>query len=175
MSSALSTAPYGEPLYLTRPASSPYYNASHHHLQREVRSYVDEHLVPHCPKWEAQGYIDDDAWALHSKLGYVAVSIYPLAPSEFYRGQRLPGDIKPEDWDGFHDLIVIDEIARCGYLGVVWGLSCGNEVGVPPLINFGSQRQMQQFLPDVMTGRKRFCLGITEPDGESPWYCILLL
>lgn len=97
----------------------------------------------------------------------MAVSMYPLAVEQIQAtGQRLPGDIKPEDWDGFHDLIIIDEIARCGYLGVIWALSCGNSIGAPPLINFGTPEQKKRFLPDVILGRTRFCLGVTEPDGE---------
>ena len=96
----------------------------------------------------------------------MAVSVYPLA-SQYLEGQRLPADIKPEQWDGFHDLIMIDEIARCGYLGVVWALTCGNSIGAPPLVNFGSEKQKKQFLPRVLNGKTRFCLGVTEPDGMS--------
>jgi alkylation response protein AidB-like acyl-CoA dehydrogenase len=71
------------------------------------------------------------------------------------------------EWDAFHDLIVIDEIARCGYLGVNWGLSCGNAIGCPPLINFGSKAQKEKFLPPILRGEKRICLAITEPLGAS--------
>jgi alkylation response protein AidB-like acyl-CoA dehydrogenase len=79
---------------------------------------------------------------------------------------ELPGGIKPQDWDGFHDLVCIDEIARCGYLGVIWALGCGDSIGCPPVVNFGSDAQKQEFLPSVIKGRSRFCLGITEPDGK---------
>lgn len=104
----------------------------------------------------------------HATLGYMAVSVYPLAVEQIKAlGQRLPGNIKPEDWDGFHDLMVIDEIARCGYLGIIWALSCGNSIGAPPLINFGNDEQKARFLPDMLTGKTRFCLGVTEPDGQS--------
>jgi hypothetical protein len=96
----------------------------------------------------------------------MAVSVYPLAVG-FLSGQRLPADIAPTLWDGFHDLIVIDEIARCGYLGVIWALTCGNSIGGPPLINFGSEEQKRRLLPDLIAGRSRFCLGVTEPDGMS--------
>jgi len=75
----------------------------------------------------------------------------------------MPANIPVSEWDGFHDLIVIDEIARCGYLGVVWGLNCGNAVGLTPVVNFGTPEQRQRYIPDVMKGKKRFCLGITEP------------
>lgn len=94
----------------------------------------------------------------------MAVSVYPLA-TEYLQGRRLPGGIKADEWDGFHDLIVIDEIARCGYLGVIWALSCGNSIGAPPLINFGTIEQKKRFVPGIMDGSSRFCLGVTEPDG----------
>lgn len=61
---------------------------------------------------------------------------------------------------------MIDEIARCGYLGVIWALGCGNSIGGPPVINFGNEEQKRRFLPDMLKGKIRFCLGVTEPDGE---------
>ncbi|KAK3632247.1 hypothetical protein LTR22_020652 [Elasticomyces elasticus] len=88
-------------------------------------------------------------------------------PKDHLDGVRLPGDVKPEEWDGFHDLVVLDEIARCGYLGVIWGLACGNSIGVPPLIIYGSEQQKRRFLPSVMKGDIRFCLAVTEPDAGS--------
>ena len=83
----------------------------------------------------------------------------------------MPAGIPASEWDGFHDLIVIDEIARCGYLGVVWGLNCGNCVGLAPVVNFGTGEQKRRFIPDVLKGKKRFCLGITEPGGKFPAPC----
>ena len=102
----------------------------------------------------------------HARLGYVAAGIFP-PPSEYMEEIRLPGGISPSDWDAFHDMIVIDEVARCGYLGVIWGLTCGNAIGCPPLINFGTAEQKAKFLPDILSGKKRTCLGVTEPDAGS--------
>lgn len=103
----------------------------------------------------------------HADLGYTAVSIFPPVDTKYLGGLKLPAGIEPAKWDGFHDLIVIDEIARCGFLGVIWALGCGNAIGTPPLINFGTAAQKQQYLPEVMRGGKRFCLGVTEPAGSS--------
>jgi alkylation response protein AidB-like acyl-CoA dehydrogenase len=154
---------YSDPLYITRGAS-PYYQESHYRLQRELRAYVDAHILLFCDEWETNGKVPDEVLKQHARLGYAAVSVYPLA-TEYLGGQRLPADIKASEWDGFHDLIFIDEIARCEYLGVIWGLSCGNSIGAPPLVNYGSNEQKRKFLPDVLHGRSRFCLGVTEPDG----------
>jgi alkylation response protein AidB-like acyl-CoA dehydrogenase len=54
-----------------------------------------------------------------------------------------------------------------GYTGVLWGLGGGNSIGVPPIVNFGTQAQKDRFLPGVANGSITFCLGITEPDGVS--------
>jgi alkylation response protein AidB-like acyl-CoA dehydrogenase len=96
------------------------------------------------------------------------VAINPKAVSEYLGDIVLPGGINPSQWDGFHDLICIDEIARCGYLGVVWALACGDSIGCPPVVAFGNESQKRTFLPSVISGESRFCLGITEPDGRSP-------
>lgn len=164
------SAPYADPPWLSRDIS-PYYNESHRRLQRQAREYVSTNITPFCEVWEKKGHVPQDVILNHARLGYMAVSVYPLAVEQIQAmGQRLPGDIKPEEWDGFHDLILTDEIARCGCLGVIWALSCGNSIGAPPLINFGTAEQKQRFLPDMLAGRTRFCLGVTEPDGkdESP-------
>lgn len=97
----------------------------------------------------------------------MAAAVYPLA-TEFLGATRLPGGVAAAEWDGFHDLIVIDEIARCGYLGVIWALTCGNSIGAPPLINYGTAEQKRQFVPGILDGSTRFCLGVTEPDGMVP-------
>jgi alkylation response protein AidB-like acyl-CoA dehydrogenase len=103
--------------------------------------------------------------AEHCRQGYMAAAIYPM-PANYLNGIRLPANIAADEWDGFHDLIVLDEVARCGYLGVIWGLACGNSIGAPPLINFGNEEQKQRFLPRILNGSIRFCLAVTEPDGE---------
>ncbi|KAF7168501.1 hypothetical protein CNMCM6106_003668 [Aspergillus hiratsukae] len=165
MSSTASNTPFADPLWLNR-TYSPYYTASHRRLQREVREYVDTYIAPFCEEWEQQGWVPIEVQTRHAELGYTAVAAFPLA-KDYLRGQRLPGDIDPGEWDGFHDLIVIDELARCGYLGIVWALGCGNSIGGPPVINFGNEEQRRRFLPDMLTGKARFCLGVTEPDAGS--------
>jgi alkylation response protein AidB-like acyl-CoA dehydrogenase len=60
----------------------------------------------------------------------------------------------------------MEENHRCPHTGVVWGLASGNGIGCPPILNFGTEAQRQDFLPRVYRGEIRFCLGITEPEGK---------
>lgn len=103
----------------------------------------------------------------HSDLGYTAILLNPAAIEKYVGDNiKLPGRVSATEWDSFHDLIAIDEMARCGSLGVLWALGCGNAIGCPPVINFGTEEQKSRWLPPVIRGEIRFCLGITEPHGE---------
>jgi hypothetical protein len=52
----LNNVPFAEPLWHSRKVS-PYYKESHIRLQKEVRRYVDEHILPFCEQWERQGSV----------------------------------------------------------------------------------------------------------------------
>jgi acyl-CoA dehydrogenase len=38
---------------------------------------------------------------------------------------------------------------------------------VPPILKYGSAELQERFLPDIITGRKRICIAITEPSAGS--------
>lgn len=160
-----SSAPFAEPLWYSR-VGNPNYNDSHRRLRDEIRRYVDTEIEPFCSEWEANGAVPQQVLSRHSALGYTALLINPSETREYLGEIKLPGQVSPEEWDGFHDLIAIDEMARCGSLGVLWALGCGNAIGCPPIIHFGTAEQKTSWLPRVIRGDIRFCLGITEPEGE---------
>jgi alkylation response protein AidB-like acyl-CoA dehydrogenase len=62
---------------------------------------------------------------------------------------------------------LIDEMARCGCLGVVWGINGGATVGGLPLSIYANEAQKQQYLEPLLRGQQRHCLMITEPDGTT--------
>ena len=39
--------------------------------------------------------------------------------------------------------------------------------GVPPIIKFGSRELQERFLPELLMGKKRTCIAITEPEAGS--------
>ena len=40
-------------------------------------------------------------------------------------------------------------------------------IGLPPLINFGSDWMKNTVVPEILRGEKRICLAITEPTAGS--------
>lgn len=96
----------------------------------------------------------------------------PRAVSKYYDIGKLPGDVPSHEWDSFHDLVATDEVARCGSLGLIWALGCGNAIGCNPIIEFGTEEQKHAWLPPVLRGDTTFCQGITEPTSKSKFYSI---
>jgi len=47
---------------------------------------------------------------------------------------------------------VIDEIARCGFLGVVWGINGGATVGTTPLASRRAEEQKTEWLAPLLRG-----------------------
>lgn len=80
---------------------------------------------------------------------------------------ELPGGLKVEDFDYLHGLIYGDEMCRSGLIGPAGSLTTGFAFGVPPILKFGSPALQERFLPELLTGKKRSCIAITEPDAGS--------
>jgi len=59
------------------------------------------------------------------------------------------------------------KLYHCGLWGAPGALIPGMAFGIPPIINFANHELQQRLLPDLITGRKRTCLAITEPGAGS--------
>ena len=59
------------------------------------------------------------------------------------------------------------QLARSGLSGPGGSLNAGFAFGIPPIVKFGSKDLQERFLPDLLTGKKRACIAITEPEAGS--------
>jgi acyl-CoA dehydrogenase len=79
----------------------------------------------------------------------------------------LMGGIPVEEFDSLHGYIYGDEMVRSGLAGPGASLTTGMAFGVPLILKFGGRVLQERVLPDLLTGRKRCCIAITEPDAGS--------
>ena len=56
---------------------------------------------------------------------------------------------------------------RSGLGGPPGSLTTGMAFGVPPILKFGSRDLQERFLPELLLGKKRTCIAITEPEAGS--------
>ena len=71
-----------------------------------------------------------------------------------------------EGIDIWHSIILNEEMARIAVGGIAATLMV-HGIGLPPVINFGSEAIKQLVAPPVLAGAKRISLAITEPGGGS--------
>lgn len=160
-----SIIPYFDPSFASD-SPSPYYNASHFAFRAAVRAFVEEKIMPFCDEWDSKKLIPRELFTETAKAGILAGCIGTPWPSQ-YAGSFIAGGIKPDEFDEFHELILFDEISRCGSGGVVWGLLEGLHIGLPPVTKFGSQALKDKVAGPCLRGEKIICLCITEPYAGS--------
>ncbi|KAK3062796.1 hypothetical protein LTR53_019193 [Teratosphaeriaceae sp. CCFEE 6253] len=64
-------------------------------------------------------------------------------------------------------MLLTDELSRSGSGGFVWNVIGGFGIGAPPLVKHGKKELIDRIVPDILSGDKRICLAITEPDAGS--------
>lgn len=153
--------PFGDPAWY-QSYNSPYYNSTHRSLRKQLREYVDEHLIPNVHEWDEAGVIPREVYVQAGELGAIALCIGRPWPTQFYG--PCPWTTQP---DYFHELILYDELARTGSGGFMWGIAGGTTIGLPPVYHHASKELKERVVPGCVRGEKVICLAITEPTAGS--------
>ncbi len=118
-----------------------------------VRRFVEQDIKPYVDEWDEAG---EFPWKLHLTAG--ALGLYGFGIDEKYGGLGFD--------DCFMRAAMSEELGRCGANGVPASLaSCNITTG--PIQALASEAIKERVLPEVMSGAKGACLGVTEPSGGS--------
>jgi acyl-CoA dehydrogenase len=149
---------------------SPYYTNTHIKWQKACREFISTHLAPYAQEWETEGNVPEHVFEIFSKHNMLIPNLPAPLPIDLLKSMRineLLGGLRIEDFDYFHFSIYISEMRRPGVGGPTSSLSTGMAYGMPPIITYGSQELQQRLLPDLIRGKKRICIAITEPGAGS--------
>ncbi|KAK0438190.1 peroxisomal acyl-CoA-dehydrogenase [Desarmillaria tabescens] len=162
----LSRVPYGEPTWLTSGYFSPYFSENHKRFQAAMRQFVDEFVTPDAEIHEEDG--KRPSQSLFDKMAELNMLAMRMGPGKHLKGLKLMnGLVKPEEFDYFHDLIITQELSRCNARGYGDGLLSGTVIGLPPVLNFGSEELKAKIIPEVFAAKKFICLAISEAQAGS--------
>ncbi|KAI8819314.1 acyl-CoA dehydrogenase/oxidase [Fimicolochytrium jonesii] len=160
----ISKVPYAEPV-AWQGFYSPYYTESHFKFRAALRKFFDEEILPDAPmKEEAGEAADDETFA---KLGAAGILACRMGPGPHLKGFNLPGGVKPEEFDYFHEQIAHEEAGGVGLPGYQDSLGTGMVIGLPPVMHFARKEVKEKVVREVLTGKKRICLAITEATAGS--------
>lgn len=153
---------FGDPSWYQAFNNPGYYNETHKKLRAMVRQYVEEEVIPNVYEWDEAGEIPREAYLRIGSLGWLPIVVGRPWPKQ-YIGE-CPLGFEP---DYFHELIVHDELARCGSGGFMWGIAGGLTIGMPPVLKWGRPEVKARVAPGVLKAENVICLAITEPMAGS--------
>src|SRR5690606_33712348 len=113
--------PFGDPAWY-QGWKSPYFNESHIRFRKAMREFVDKEITPYCHEWDEARALPKEFYKKVADAGILPCVCGPPWPSKYVDDIKLPGGLKPEEYDAFHEMILIDEMSRCGSGGVLWGI-----------------------------------------------------
>lgn len=160
--------PFSEPPYL-QGLPVPWITPELREWQQKCRAFITEHLTQYAWDWEKEETVPAHVFEVFAKHHMLIPSLPAPLPVKELKDAGIHDilGIKVEDFTYFHTYIYGDEMLRSGLTGPSGSLTTGMAFGVPPIIKFGNEQLKKRFLPDLLTGRKRTCIAITEPDAGS--------
>lgn len=124
----------------------------HRTVRRSVRRFCDRELRP------IAAHIDQEArfpWEVVEKMGALG-----------YFGIQVPRTLGGAGLDALSAAIIIEEISR---VSAAMGLcvSVHNSVALQPILTFGSEAQIERWVPPLARGEKIGAFCLTEPNAGS--------
>ncbi|KZM23360.1 uncharacterized protein EKO05_0009790 [Ascochyta rabiei] len=157
----LSPVPYAEPLWLRPQFKSPYFKESHRKFQKEVRKFIDKEVRPVAQECEKSGkYIPQE---LIDKMADNHMLAMRLGPGKHLHGKNLLGVVKGEEFDYLHDLVQAQEGVRANARGFQDGNMAGMTISLTAVLQWMPETEHKaRVVNEVLTGKKKMCLAITE-------------
>ncbi|KAK4634462.1 Acyl-CoA dehydrogenase apdG [Fulvia fulva] len=157
--------PYADPSWY-QSYHTPYFNQTHADLRAEVRQWVEDEVMANVTEWDEAKKVPDSIYKQMGERGYLAglMGLHHW-PKEYTKHSIK--SVPAEKWDLFHEMLLTDELSRCGSGGFVWNVIGGFGIGAPPLVKHGKKALKDRIIPGILNGDKRICLAITEPDAGS--------
>lgn len=159
--------PFADPSYLDLP--SPYFKDTHLQFQKRCRAWFEKNFLPFALEWETAGTVPEHVWKTFNDANMLIPNLASPLPVKWLKRLNINDilGVPVEEWDYLHTAIWVDERARTGISGPGSSLSPGFAYGIPPILAFGSPELQERFLPELLPGKVRSCIAITEPHAGS--------
>lgn len=131
----------------------PPYGEEHHLFRKSVEDFVKREIIPNISIWEKEGALPPSFFELCGSLGYLGIRF-----SSQWGGQGL---------DFWYTVILVEELIKCGSVGVCVSLMAHCEFSSAIIELHGSRELKEEFLRPAIQGKKIGALGLTEPGAGS--------
>ncbi len=129
------------------------FREEHDHLRQSLRRYVVEELAPHANEWEAAGAFPDEVFRDLGRQGML--------------GLTMPGRWGGSDGDYWSTAVLCEELPRSRTGSIPMAVTAHTDMALPPINQFGTDDQKEQWLAPAIAGDRIAAIGITEPEAGS--------
>src|SRR5688500_10726266 len=131
---------------------SLYFGEQHHQVREMVRQFARDEVAPIAAKHDEEATFPWDSVRKMGELGLLGIP--------------WPENLGGAGLDLISYMIVINELAK---VDASHGLtvSAHTTLGTSPIVRFGTDAQMQRYVPPLASGRVMGGFGLTEPDAGS--------
>nr|XP_053655570.1 long-chain specific acyl-CoA dehydrogenase, mitochondrial-like [Cherax quadricarinatus] len=136
---------------MTDIGTRPIFNEDHDIFRTSVRKFFNEEVLPHHAQFEKDGYVSRECWLKAGEQGLLGTD----TPAEM---GGIGGDFK----DG---AIIMEEQMYVNCSGP--GFPLHTHIIMPYITHYGSQEQIDKYIPEMTAGRKIGAIAMTEPGAGS--------
>ena len=129
-----------------------YFDDIHEMIRDTAKGFVDREVKPHIDNWEEAGSFPRELYKKAGDAGLLGIG--------------YPEELGGTGGDVFQKVVWIEELMRAGSGGLVASLG-SLDIGMPPVVKFGSEALKHEIVPQVLSGEKIYALAITESGGGS--------
>jgi acyl-CoA dehydrogenase len=129
------------------------FSEEHEMLRRQVRRFVETEIIPNGEKWEREGNVPREFIKRMGELGFLGIG-FP----EAYGGSAM---------DIFGWVVLAEELGRSTFAGVVGVATVHALMAAPHLLHAGTEAQLAQYMPGIVTGDILTAIAISEVEAGS--------
>ena len=129
------------------------FTSEHDIFRQALRTFVEQEITPKVQEWEEAGHVPRALFEKMGELGYVGIRI-----AEEYGGSGL---------DLWYTTILIQEMIRCGAVGVPVSIMAHAEFGTKLIERAGTEELKERFVKPAAAGKSIAALGVSEPNAGS--------
>ena len=126
------------------------FEPEHEMFRDSVRRFHEEEVAPHREAWREDGQVSREVWAAAGRNGFCA-----MWADEKYGGAGV-------DDFRFDQILCEELVGESGFF-----LTLHNRIVAPYLRKFGSEDQLDRYMPGVVAGTTILAIAMTEPGAGS--------
>jgi alkylation response protein AidB-like acyl-CoA dehydrogenase len=128
------------------------FDDEHDQLRESIRRFALKELAPHSEEWEETTFPN---WVF-TRMGELG-----------FLGLNKPVEYGGQGGDYYTAIVLAEELMQANSGGMSMGVAVHTDMAMPPILEFGTEAQKQQWAVPAIAGEKILSIAITEPDVGS--------